>query len=237
MRALPRRRRRLIRVTNLQWNAHANSPSQAGRVIKALDRWTGDYPGIQRVTLTEVKGCWSELAAWCKRNGWAHLQEKGDPDNRADERGDTATLVRTKGPGTAKVLRDRVKPMSERWTVWSHKQVHDPRRHRHQKLKIDRVRFWTASHHGPTRGNTKAVAESIECARRFLTRRGGRVLLDGDLNLLWDDATQLADDTACQIKGDPPDYTITAGRIVEVIKLDDDDGGSDHGAIITTVEL
>lgn len=235
MKALPRRRRRLVTLVKIAWNAHANHPSQGTRVVKAIDRWVDEHPEVQRIALTEVKGAHSELRDWCKRNGWAHLQEKGNPDDRSDERGDTAVLVRRRGPGKVKVLRARVKPMREAWTVWSHDQRHKPRRHRWERLKVDRVRVWTAAHHGPTQGNHAAVAESIDAARRFLTRRGGRVILDGDLNLTEDQVAQLADDTACQFKGKRPDYTLTTGRILSDQPLDD--GGGDHVARLTTVQL
>ena len=235
MKALPRRRRRLVTIVKIAWNAHANHPSQGPRVVKAIDQWVAEDPTVQRIALTEAKGAYPQLRDWCRRNGWAHLQEKGNPADRADERGDTAVLIRRRGPGKVKVLRARVKPMREEWTVWSHRQRHKPRRHRWERLKVDRVRISTAAHHGPTQGNHAAVAESIDAARRFLTRRGGRVILDGDLNLTDDQVAQLADDTGCQVKGRRPDYTLTSGRILSDEKLAG--GGSDHPARKTTVQI
>lgn len=233
MRALPRRRRRLVTIASLVWNAKANHPSQADRVTSHLDRWLRKHPQVRRISLTEVKGCWDELDRWCRRNGWTHLQEYGDWRDPRDERGDTAVLVRTTGKDAIKVRRDRVKVMRKPWKVFDHDQPKGPRRHRHTVLRVDRARIRAATHHWPTRGNGEAWRESLDAAARFLRR--GRSLLDGDQNATYDEISALADDLACHVKGRQPDWTLTTGRVLNRTLLDK--GDSDHHAQVVTVRL
>lgn len=236
MKALPRRlRRRLVELTTLVWNAKANAFTAANghRVITNLDRWLKANPDIQRITLTEVKGVRDDLDAWAKRHGWRLLQERGTP-NPTDERGDTAMLLKVTGPGAVKVLRAWVAVMAEPWTVFSQRQRKAPRRHWRAVVRVEGKRRRTASDHWPTAGNKRAHLESLLAAKRFLSR--GRSVLDGDLNTDYDTVSKLADDLGGHVRGNHPDWAITArGKIIE--KRDLDDGGSDHDAFVYTVRF
>lgn len=237
MKTLTRRWRRTVELVSLVWNAKANAftDANAKRVTHNLDRWLRQHPDVQRITLTEAKGVHGALSAWARRNGWTLLQEQGTP-NPADERGDTAMLLKTSGPGAVKVLRDWPAIMHQAWIVVSHRQRKAPRRHQRAAIKVEGKRRRVASDHWPTDNptNAKAHRESLLAAKRFLSR--GKSLLDGDLNADYDTVSQLADDLGGQVRGRQPDWVLTRrGRITDLRWLDN--GGSDHEAFVHVVRF
>lgn len=213
-------------LTTLAWNAHGNSTAVAGRVIAGLDAMV--TPADQRITLTEVKGAHLALTRWADRNGWRLLQEKPNM-RRGAEAGDTAMLVRVQGRNRVKVLRDWVAVMLQFWWVVRYGIRHDPRRQQRAVLKVDKKRVRCSSEHGPTDAAVNAEARHEWCvsARRFLDRRGA-ALIDGDPNLSYDEASQLADDVAGKVRGIRPDWCFTNGPRIDMTPLGD--GGSDHRA-------
>lgn len=237
MKTLTRRWRRAVELVSLVWNAKANAFTDANtkRVTSNLDRWLRQHPDVQRITLTEAKGVHGPLGAWARRNGWTLLQEQGAP-NPSDERGDTAMLLKTRGPGAVKVLRSWVAVMTQHWTVVSHRQRKAPRRQWRAVIKVEGKRRRVASDHWPTDNptNAKAHRESLLAAKQFLSR--SKSLLDGDLNSDHDTVAQLADDLGGQVRGRQPDWVLTTrGRITDVRWLDN--GGSDHDAFVHVVRF
>lgn len=212
-------------IVVLAWNAHANHPSQTGRVIDTLDRW----PGWDVAALTEVKGCYGALQWWAKRNGCKLVMEKPRP-GRAEEHGDTALLIR--GP---KVKRSWIAAMREVWTVFSHRVRHKPRRHQRAVTIHDGKRVRISAEHWPTRGNQAAWVESYRAAERFLKRKGLGIVV-GDLNAEKNDVYGLKDDVGGKFAGRRPDWLVTnqPGK-VDVRQLDK--GGSDHYGLLFEVQV
>lgn len=212
-------------LTVLNWNAHANHPSQAGRVTKQLDAW----PDWDVAALTEVKGCYGALQWWAKRNG-CHLEQEKPQGGPADERGDTALLIRG-----IKVKRTWVARMREAWTVFSHRVRHKPRRHQRGVILHGGRRVRVSAEHWPTRGNQRAWAESYRAAERFLNRKGLGIVV-GDLNAEKNDVYGLKDDVGGKFAGRRPDWLITNQPArIEVRELGK--GGSDHVALLFTVKV
>ena len=214
-------------VTILGWNAHANAASQGPRVAAALNQWPDTW---QACVLTEVKGARKPLKKWAKRNKCRLIQERAYPMLRADERGDTAILVRR----PIKVRRTWTAIMAETWTVFSHEVTHRPRRHRRVVLQLDGWRLRLSAEHWPTRGNRDAWNESYSSARRFL-ERPGVALVVGDLNADANDVANLADDVQGHVKGVRPDWCVT-NRPVPIKVTSLVGGGSDHGALMYEID-
>lgn len=213
-------------LTILAWNAHANHPSQAERVANALDQWQG----WDVAALTEVKGARPALKAWAKRNN-CRLKQERPIRARADERGDTALLIRK----TVRVKRQWVAIMAESWMVFSHDVLHLPRRYRRTVISVGDVKVGVSAEHWPTRGNTGAWNSSRASAERFLHRRGLRVVV-GDLNASHHDAWSLADAVGGKARGRRPDWLITNRRSrIAVTQLDK--AGSDHCALLYKIRL
>jgi endonuclease/exonuclease/phosphatase (EEP) superfamily protein YafD len=219
-------------IVVLAWNAHANAPSQAGRVTRALSQWNGT--DVQAIVLTEVKGARKALKAWAREHGYRHYQEPSHHDP-ADERGDTAVLLRVKGGCAVKPKRSWLALMAEAWMVFAYRVLHQPRRHRRVAFLLpDGARVRLSGEHWPTRGNRDAWEESYASARRFLDRRGAALVV-GDLNADPNDARGLADDVGGRAVGRVPDWCVTNRRArVDVTELIG--GGSDHKALLYEVE-
>lgn len=212
-------------VTVLAWNAHANAISQAGRVTRALSTWVG--ADVQVIVLTEVKGARKQLRAWGKEHGFKHYQEPSHHD-RADERGDTAVLLRVKGKHAVKPRRDWLAVMAEPWMVFRYRVLHRPRRHRRVAFLLpDGARVRLSGEHWPTRGNADAWEESYLAARRFLEQPGPRLVV-GDLNADKNDVHNLADDVMGRFAGRQPDWCVTNRPDSRVDKTELNGGGSDH---------
>jgi endonuclease/exonuclease/phosphatase (EEP) superfamily protein YafD len=218
-------------IVLIAWNAHANAPSQAGRVTRALSEWNGT--DVQAIVLTEVKGARKALKAWAREHGYRHYQEPSHHDP-ADERGDTAVLLRVKGGCAVKPKRSWLALMAEPWMVFAYHVLHQPRRHRRVAFLLpDGARVRLSAEHWPTRGNRAGWEESYASARRFLERRGPALVV-GDLNADANDARGLADDTGGRAVGRAPDWCITNRRArVDVTELIG--GGSDHKALLYEV--
>lgn len=218
-------------VVVLAWNAHANSPNQAGRVTRALTEWDGS--DIQAIVLTEAKGCRPALKAWGKRNGYRLFQERAILA-RSSEHGDTAILLRVKGTHAVKPRRTWVAVMGKPWWVFRYRVLHQPRRHVRVAFDLPgsaRVRL--SGEHWPTRGNRDAWNESYASARRFLNRKRPALVV-GDLNASRNDAAMLADDVGGKAAGRGVDWLVTNRRAkVDVTELIG--GGSDHKALLFEV--
>lgn len=215
----------------LAWNAHANHPSQQGRVVLALSGWI--TAETQVIALTEVKGARAALKRWAREHGFRLYQEVGTHDP-ADERGDTALLLRVKGKHAVKPRRDWIAFMGEAWTVFSHRVRHKPRRHRRATFLLPgggRVRL--SAEHWPTRGNRAAWDESYASALRFLDRRTFGIVV-GDLNADHRAVKDLAEDVGGKVRGERPDWLIAnRGARIDVTELGH--GGSDHAALLYQV--
>ena len=220
-------------VVVLSWNAHANAPSQAGRVTRALTEWGG--ADLQALVLTEVKGTRAALKAWGKEHGYRLFQERPN-GRRDDERGDTAVLLRVKGKHAVKPRRDWVAIMGEPWMVFRYRVLHQPRRHvRSVFLLPDGARVRLSGEHWPTRANRAAWEESYASARRFLDRKRPALVV-GDLNASRNDAAMLADDAGGKYGGRGVDWLVTnrsKGVRVNVTELIG--GGSDHKGLLFEV--
>lgn len=224
----------MTELANLLWNAHANHPSQGRRVVEKLDRWAHDHR-IQVGVLTEVKGAYPHLRSWCRTNGFVIGQERGTT-NPADERGDTALLLRVKGRGALDVDRQWPAVMEEDWEVFDHDQRHNPRRHRRATFRTpDETRIRYAGDHWPTRGNKRAWEESRNAAASFLNGPGISIL-GGDVNSDWEEARELAQLVGGTVKGDGPDY-LFVNRTADLEVRNLGAGGSDHDALVVTVAL
>lgn len=218
-------------LTVLAWNAHANHPSQQGRVVRALSGWI--TAETQAIVLTEVKGARKALRRWAREHGFRLYQESGTHDP-ADERGDTALLLRVKGKRAVKPRRDWIAVMGEAWTVFSHRVRHKPRRHRRVTFMLPsggRVRL--SAEHWPTRGNRAAWEESYDSALRFLDRRTFGMVV-GDLNADHSDVIHLADDAGGKARGRRPDWLVT-NQPARIDVTEQRGGGSDHAALLYQV--
>lgn len=221
-------------IVVLAWNAHANHPSQAGRVTRTLSTWNGS--DVQAIVLTEVKGCRPALKAWGKQHGYRLYQERPVP-RRDDERGDTAVLVRVKGKHAVKPRRHWFAIMAEPWWVFRYRVLHQPRRHvRSAFLLPDGARVRLSGEHWPTRANRTAWNDSYASARRFLNRKRPALVV-GDLNASRNDVHGLADDAGGKYAGRGVDWLVTnrtKGVRINVTELIG--GGSDHKGLLFEVE-
>lgn len=218
-------------IVLIAWNAHANAPSQAGRVTRALTDWNG--ADVQAIVLTEAKGAHVALKSWAREHGFRLYQERPIRDPK-DERGDTCVLLRVKGKHAVKPKRQWLAIMDAPWTVFRYRVLHLPRRHRRVAFLLpDGARVRLSGEHWPTRGNRAGWEESYSSARRFLDRRGPALVI-GDLNGDKKAIEHLVDDVQGNAKGKAPDWCVT-NRRADITVTELIGGGSDHGALLYEV--
>lgn len=165
-------------LTLLSWNCYVANASW--RVLGALLYWIRQHnPDV--IVLTEANKHADVLR---KIPGYTLFQEEPVKRSRSgdvDDSGDSAVLVRD---GLA-IRRARVVRMRKRWTVWSHRRRHTPRRY--WVLQVRKAGLWKVrASHWPTNGfkgrNRVAFLESALRSRLWLRASRVPAVDVGDLN-------------------------------------------------------
>lgn len=220
------------------WNPHTGA--KADHIVRILDgQLIPARPDL--IVLNEVIDQRSELAAWAKRNGYAHYQEKPRDSSLRPKptHGATALLV-TKRRVDLGELSQRTIAMKIGWTVFSSGTRRAPRRYERVRLLVGddwRIKF-TASHwptNGFTGGNRLAFAETAtRAAAAFVARRPGTTVLDvGDHNESVTTLRKWAKAFGALVAGRGADSIIAAG--CDVIAHALAKFGSDHHAMRYTI--
>lgn len=215
--------------TILHWNVYmANEPE---RVADFLRRVLVAYQP-QVVILNEAMRHHAAIRVAAKSCGYTFHGEAPRPRRKG------ADVMPEHGNTVALVHRDvhldwfSTRPMRLRWTVWSHRQVHAPRRHIRLVFHSGRNRRWRITgDHWPTKGNTAAQAESAAFTARALVRGPRTVAVSvGDKNT---PLATLRKRFPGMVRGKAPDAGLVTGGTITYQELGK--GGSDHHAGLYTV--